>query len=441
MRVKSLTAEGVHGYMELNISFYSDLTFLVGLNGSGKTTALRLLMGLLTPDVEELVRIDFHQAAVCIVDGDEDFVVEAKRISDGLHIGLKGIRSKLKLSTAEMQALLDMGRRDESRSPVLARITKHPTIERIAELSTPMFLGLDRKFLGESSQDDYEMVRRRRLYARRMPELHRTGGSLAQGLMEVCFLVQHRMNEIRAQQERLDDNLRMKLLAGAFRYRSTESRSLPPAAKALKQLQEDRTAAERAIRNLRIPAEEISSALDQFFDQMDLLLSALQEEKPTRKSADARLLEWHINRPQFERITEHLSLVADYDKRRLELHEPMDRYLGLVNSFLQQTKKELLVSRGGSLHVMLNGKWRSVDALSSGERQLVVMLGHLALNERMSGSGVFIVDEPELSLHVSWQERFVEAVRAANPDVQFIMATHSPAIILDRDENCRDLAV
>ncbi len=39
-----------------------------------------------------------------------------------------------------------------------------------------------------------------------------------------------------------------------------------------------------------------------------------------------------------------------------------------------------------------------------------------------------LVDEPELSLHVSWQNRYVNSVKAANPNAQFILATHSPEI-------------
>jgi predicted ATP-binding protein involved in virulence len=83
---------------------------------------------------------------------------------------------------------------------------------------------------------------------------------------------------------------------------------------------------------------------------------------------------------------------------------------------------------------------RSIGALSSGERQLVVMLGHLSLNPLLAGSGVFIVDEPELSLHIDWQEKFVDAVQRANPNVQYILATHSPAIILERVEATCDLS-
>ena len=45
MKITKLHAENVHGYLPIDVSFYDDLTFLTGLNGSGKTSALCLLMG------------------------------------------------------------------------------------------------------------------------------------------------------------------------------------------------------------------------------------------------------------------------------------------------------------------------------------------------------------------------------------------------------------
>jgi len=109
---------------------------------------------------------------------------------------------------------------------------------------------------------------------------------------------------------------------------------------------------------------------------------------------------------------------------------------------LVQTRKRVSVSNRGQLTVVLEGYEgaRPISALSSGERQLLVMLAHLSLNSSLAGSGVFIVDEPELSLHIDWQEKFVDAIREANPNVQLILATHSPAIILDRVEACRTLS-
>jgi predicted ATP-dependent endonuclease of OLD family len=71
---------------------------------------------------------------------------------------------------------------------------------------------------------------------------------------------------------------------------------------------------------------------------------------------------------------------------------------------------------------------------------LFLIITQLFFNPFAQEANVFIIDEPELSLHVQWQELFVSSVISANPNVQYIMATHSPSIILDRLSHCRDLS-
>jgi hypothetical protein len=39
-----------------------------------------------------------------------------------------------------------------------------------------------------------------------------------------------------------------------------------------------------------------------------------------------------------------------------------------------------------------------------------------------------LIDEPEISLHVKWQEMLLPAITKLNPTVQIIVATHSPEI-------------
>jgi predicted ATPase len=65
--------------------------------------------------------------------------------------------------------------------------------------------------------------------------------------------------------------------------------------------------------------------------------------------------------------------------------------------------------------------------LSSGEKQMFILLGEALLEEQRPW--VYIADEPELSLHMDWQERLVTSLREINPNGQIIFATHSPEIL------------
>jgi predicted ATPase len=71
---------------------------------------------------------------------------------------------------------------------------------------------------------------------------------------------------------------------------------------------------------------------------------------------------------------------------------------------------------------------RSIKTLSSGERQILIAITYLCFLTK--SSGIFVIDEPELSLHLAWQQQLVEGLKAVKPaGCQIILATHTPEIV------------
>lgn len=78
----------------------------------------------------------------------------------------------------------------------------------------------------------------------------------------------------------------------------------------------------------------------------------------------------------------------------------------------------------------------SAKSLSSGELNIVTILYYLIF-ETTRGS-IVLIDEPEISLHVVWQEQLsvlIEKIMESKPGVQVIIATHSP-FISSSDKEC-----
>lgn len=465
MKIARLHAEKVHGYLPIDVAFVDDLTFLIGLNGSGKTSALRLLMALLTPNLDELGAISFSTAAVTILEGTDEVVVRAVKTPDGVTLSVTSMSEQLHISSADLELYSEVKRREEPRSPILEKYQQDPIFQRIKSIPTPMFLGLDRRFYapGAFSEDMSEMRRREYMARRFMTEDTNSRGTAAAALFEVNYLVTTRMQEVRAAQEQLDERLRLQFFTKAFEYKPSELLGKPtrlPSRAEIDTYRQQLAKIERAAEGIKVPMPEIQSALTHFFERMSLVVESLDKsaqpkpspKKGPKKSAERSpggpdfpnkdYIEWIINKPQVDRILEHLRLLDDYIESRNALRDPITRFLSLVNEFLKQTNKAVSVANNSQLTVSLRGSGepRPINALSSGERQLLVMLAHLSLNPNLVGSGVFIVDEPELSLHIDWQEKFVDAIREANPKVQLILATHSPAIILDNTDSCRTLS-
>ena len=71
----------------------------------------------------------------------------------------------------------------------------------------------------------------------------------------------------------------------------------------------------------------------------------------------------------------------------------------------------------------------SIHDLSSGEKQIITFFAYLIFGLPNTNQSIFIVDEPELSLHLNWQRKFVDSIMSINKSVQLIFATHSPEMI------------
>ena len=57
---------------------------------------------------------------------------------------------------------------------------------------------------------------------------------------------------------------------------------------------------------------------------------------------------------------------------------------------------------------------------------------------------IFFVDEPEISLHVDWQQEIAgllqEIVQTTNPHSMLVIATHSPEVIMNHMDHIIDFS-
>ncbi len=104
------------------------------------------------------------------------------------------------------------------------------------------------------------------------------------------------------------------------------------------------------------------------------------------------------------------------------------------NSILKQHKKTILelteFSNEQHIGFVLNGELIiKPQELSTGEKQILIIILSVLLQENKPY--ILLMDEPENSLHPDWQENLIITIREINPNAQIIMATHSPAIVME----------
>lgn len=115
---------------------------------------------------------------------------------------------------------------------------------------------------------------------------------------------------------------------------------------------------------------------------------------------------------------------------RSPLSKYRERFVKQINLMLSDTEKSLVIKKNKYyIHDYKTDKKLKLNQLSSGERQLIFILA-TAANLGDSPS-VFLMDEPEISLHLGWQEKILDALRNINDQMQIIVVTHSPAIVMN----------
>lgn len=106
---------------------------------------------------------------------------------------------------------------------------------------------------------------------------------------------------------------------------------------------------------------------------------------------------------------------------------PKTRFQDMIDELFSYTGKKI-DRQSNSLDFLQFGDKISAYMLSAGEKHILVIL--LTSLLRCGEHSVLFMDEPEASLHIEWQEKLITMIRELNPDIQLVLTTHSPAVIM-----------
>lgn len=104
------------------------------------------------------------------------------------------------------------------------------------------------------------------------------------------------------------------------------------------------------------------------------------------------------------------------------------RFQDMVDDLFSETGKKIDRS-SNEIRFDQMGEILLPHQLSSGEKQMLAILLTVLIEDRQPYA--LFMDEPEVSLHVEWQQRLIGLIRELNPHAQVVLTTHSPAVIMD----------
>lgn len=434
MILKGFHAVNVYGYLNFDIKFNQDVSFIVGGNGSGKTTALKLMNALISPNFKELLQIPFEICSLTLISDAREVVISAKADGDNISLRVSNCDAELNLPNYSNTEVDFYSRREDKFEEMIEEINHrnlgHPVIDAISKIDSPIFLGLDRRREVSNVKQDYYHEREVWMHKKRSKSggVRRfIKGSIGASLMDTEMLVQNSYRRIRELENKQSHKLRDKILLSSFQYSKFDQDDLTPEMNNWKE-KEGLLARQKeikdAISNIVGEGSSLSNEVDRFFSDITKLFEVMEKTK------EGFAIEWLLNKAQIERMSSIVDIVDEHKSKVDKYYKPINDFLNTVNEFYRDSNKELKVDAVGQLVVKRpDGNECTIEGLSSGERQLLVIFSHAFFNRHSGKRNIFIVDEPELSLHLGWQEMFADTIFSISPNSQFILATHSPEIV------------
>lgn len=432
--IKTFGIEQLWGHRSIELSFFDDVNIIIGPNASGKTTILNLLRFILTVDVLNLAEIDFKEAWVELrsFDGKQRRTIRVRSSESSYQFKIS--RQEFSIS---VEPILRASRRGRS---MVARETRDAA-EMIKSLVQTVWLPVSRRLPIEAEEEE-ELV-----YKLTMGEMARYRARSTSGLESVDLRLRQLLDELIRYRLRLDAQL-------SERYKEFEKRVLQMilfseehdrlAGLQFEPLtEEEKEQLVRAFQAAGLMDRQMRRRIDAHFREADQALARVRNPiENDRRSSEAReertlqLSDVFII-PLIRRTKAVIEYAQELEEEREALFEPLYKYEAITSSFLNN--KVVRVDEDGSLSIRAQTSEQKLtpNMLSSGEKQILILLTQALLWE--DKPVVYVADEPELSLHVTWQEKLLESLRVLGSQIQIIVATHSPDIVGPYLDNVIDL--
>lgn len=169
--------------------------------------------------------------------------------------------------------------------------------------------------------------------------------------------------------------------------------------------------------------------------------TTLQESEAIYKLSDgtvATYLDWELYRLQNRYLTyqlevgKHVIAALQAGQSACDINSLTIRkiqYFDIIDTLLESTGKQVDRESDTLQFKNCRGSLIKPYQLSSGEKQILIILTTVLIQ---SGRDfIMLMDEPEISLHFDWQRRLIEDIQTLNPNLQLILATHSPAMVIN----------
>lgn len=420
--INQIEIRGFRGQSKIiNIRLDRKANFIIGRNGTGKTTLINLIRAAISIDVSTLREIEFssihltfrmagsiRKPSIYIYKDSENpqntivYTIKMHSRDKSSHYVVYRREVRRFKTTLPGRTMIQYAENPIRESDNIGALT-----EKISKLYRITWLSLHRRdVVIEEDEDEDEWVHARsekksdvdekleQAFARLSSYFYRLDGEVTEKIRDF-------------QKNWFLSSLTSRSMAGADEFSKIN-------------IDDDKLLLESIFDNFDVSRDEYRSDLEDQFRNFQVVRKNYQN-KPRNIEINEMFflldtLKLHRLASSWQKLEEH----------RSEITKPKKNFTNTCMKML--FRKQILIDSFNSI-IILSEKSRQIplNNLSSGEKQLLIFLSETLLQEE--NTHIFLADEPELSLHVEWQEELVPNLFQINPNAQVIFATHSPDIV------------
>lgn len=434
VKISEFTIKGLHGYKDFNIKFKDNTLILVGENGSGKTSVLRIFYYFITCQWQKLRNIYFESANIII--NDKEYKVEHSNLikyCDYLDESKKYFKYHNFSLSREMEIehendydyeieipdFLKLDNSDYSSFFKLFHNNYKKTTNYFENLTENIKKSIDIKILYLPTYRCIEQELSSILASSKiMPNSRRKNFRFTFNNEGSYFLelIQFGMSDVKKAKDNILNNLK------EFERTELNKLTLEYLSDVVNQ------------KYINIDINKIQNTPDDIINNLlnridDKLLDTLSKNRLNNTILNVKQ---NTNKDEYDYHTQiichYVIKLLDFQNKLEEKERNIKEFCKVCNKYI--TDKEFVYESSDFSFLIRNKYSNDINIefqnLSSGEKQIVSLFSQLYLTDEQNY--FVIIDEPELSLSVVWQKDFLVDIKAAAFCKGLFAVTHSPFI-------------
>ena len=437
MQIKRVWATDLYGILNFDHIINNGINLLVGINGSGKTSIINIINWITSADIATLSSTQYKEIGIEFTQGTREKTI-IKVTQQGRDLHINGSVGKKKLSPIHVDMAVpprdlasNSRQREEMREHYAALGPEKTEIELWTLLQSgpkPLTISLDRRIkisnnsviLDEEGIENFTLNRSKIL--------------IGDPIKQVIKITREKYSQYQSELLKINETLKAKLITSSFssRNNSTSAKTITVA--------KISAVEQKLLTRMNAWSTDSSdkTSVVNYFKKIHALIQANQN---TNNSSIGAVLR-NFLADDIYRISALSDALDEFESKTSTAFESINIYLRELNSFFEDSGKKIVFNEtNNQLYFHLKDKideLRSIELMSSRKRQILILLTYIAFTPIKTS--MFIIDEPELSLHPKWQHQLLPSIDALmGKDTQMIIATHSPEIVGNYKSKCIEI--